>query len=96
MGITLLVVGVTFVAILAIGYFGYQGIAEEEARREQQQPDKLVAGSDSCGLCSAPLRRAATSDEVVFEIEHRIHDELAAIAHALHAPPQGLGRMPRA
>lgn len=85
-----------FVAILAMGYFA---VEEGEGEREAERAAPAAAAGagaqlGSCGLCDAPLPgRAVTSDEVVFEVEHRIDAELRDIAHALHAHPESLGRM---
>lgn len=87
-----LVAACFFVAIMAIGYFAMQ---EAEAARE---PDAARRASGvavpACALCDAPLPvRAATSDQVVFEIEHRIDAELRDIVHALRAHPESVGRL---
>ncbi len=97
MVVTFVIAAVFFAACIAIGYFGIQ---EREAQWEREAARRLESapapGPGHCPLCDAPLRRAVTSDEVVFELEHRIDADLRDIAHALHAPPESLGRVLRA
>lgn len=89
MWITFTIVAAFVVAIVAMAYFGMEGRAEAEPRPIEVSANDL----DRCGLCRAPLPRAATSDEIVFELEHRIEAELREIAHALHASPESFGRL---
>lgn len=96
MWITFLIAGAFFVAIVAIGYFGFQEGGWLGTGGEAARPDEAASHAGACGLCNAPLRRAATSDEAVFEIEHRIHDDLRDISHALRASPGGSGGALRA
>ena len=95
MWVAYLVGAAFFLAFIAIGYFGIQ---ERERGRAGTDPFADAASVDprSCPLCNAPLRRAATRDEVVFELEHRIDAELRDIALALHSPPESFGRIYRA
>lgn len=85
-----------FVAILAMGYFAVEQ-GEGERQPERAAPPAVAEAAPhlgACGLCEAPLPgRAATSDEVVFEVEHRIDAELRDIVHALAAHPESLGRI---
>ena len=89
-----LIVAAFFVAILAIGYFAVQ-----QGEEERGAPlDALTAapGKDAaCTACDDVPRpaRAATSDQVVFEVEHRIDAERRDITHALHAHPKSLARL---
>ena len=92
-----LIVCAFFVAILAIGYFA---VAEGEERRgaPQEAPAAapLAAPDDpACTTCHdvRPPARPTTSDQVVFEVEHRIDAERRDIAHALHAHPRSLARL---
>lgn len=89
MWMAFLIGGAFFAAIVAIGYFGIQ-----QGGDPLEEGAPLAAPGDgedgSCGLCSAPLRRAATSDQAVFEIEHRIHADLKDVTHALRAHPDPL------
>lgn len=87
MWITFTIVAAFVVAIVAMAYFGMQELAGNDA----SAPPARDPGR--CGLCRAPLPRAATRDEIVFELEHRIEGELREIARALHSPPEGLGRV---
>ncbi len=86
-----------FAAIVAIGYFGIQPL---EAEREREAAPVLAGGpaveDDCCLACNAPLRRSATRDEIVFEVEHRIDAELRDIVHGLHAGQESFGRIFRA
>jgi len=87
----LLIVTGFFVAIVAIGYFAVQ-----QGEQERGSLDVLPEGphAASCTVCDAPRAApATTSDQVVFEVEHRIDAELRDIAHALHAHPERLGRL---
>ncbi len=97
MWVTFVIAAVFFAACIAMGYFG---IEEREEQRERDAASRLerapAAQPGHCMLCNAPLRRAVTSDEVVFELEHRIDAELRDIAHALHAAPESFGRILRA
>ena len=94
MWVTFVIAAAFFVAFIAMGYFGVQ---EREQQREREGAAVLANASvpqpGCCMLCNAPLRRAATSDEVVFELEHRIDAELRDIAHALHTAPESFGRI---
>ncbi len=94
MWVTLVIAAAFFVAFIAMGYFGIQQREEERERAAEA----TLAGAPEvrpgfCPLCDAPLRRIATSDEVVFEVEHRIDAELRDIARALQAAPESFGRI---
>lgn len=94
MWVTYLIAAAFFLAIVAMGYFGIQ---QRDAEREREG-DLLLANAPAarpgcCPLCDAPLRRAVTSDQVVFEVEHRIDAELRDIAHLLHSAPESYGRI---
>jgi preprotein translocase subunit SecG len=92
--VTLVVAGAFFAAFIAMGYFGIQ---EREAQLERDADAVLarapLADPDRCPLCSAPLRRPASSEEIVFAVEHRIDAELRDIAFALHSAPESFGRI---
>lgn len=97
MWVTYLIVAAFFVAFLAMGYFGIQ--QREEAQQhegERRLADAPAPRLGACPLCDAPLRRVATSDEVVFEVEHRIDAELRDIARLLLAAPHVQGQIFRA
>jgi hypothetical protein len=97
MVITFLIAGSFFAALMAIGYFGFQQAEKDrELAGTALYTSAPAAHASSCGVCNAPLRRAATSDEVVFEVEHRIDAELRDISHALHSAPESFGRILRA
>ncbi len=89
MWITFTIVASFVVAIIAMAYFGMEGRSEPEALPIEAP----VRDPGRCGLCRAPIPRAATSDEIVFELEHRIEAELRDIAHALHSTPERFGRL---
>lgn len=88
MWITFVIFASFVVAMVAMAYFGIQSHDEALPR---DGADGLASASAAdpgrCGLCKAPLRRNATSDEVVFELEHRIDSDLGEIARAWHASP---------
>jgi hypothetical protein len=92
MWITFVIFASFVVAMVAMAYFGMQ--SHDEALQRDGADGLASASADPgrCGLCKAPLRRNATSDEVVFELEHRIDTELGEIARAWHAPADHLGR----
>lgn len=96
MWITIGIAGGLFAGMLAILWFGYQQMEEQR----QEQSDAVLANAPAarpghCLLCGAPQRRPASTDEVVFEIEHRIDAELAEIVGALRAQSGGLQRLYR-
>lgn len=97
MWVTFAIAGALFAGMLAILWFGYQDM---EAQRQREADAALAsvpaARPGHCMLCDAPLRRLATTDEVVYELEHRIDAELADIAQALRAQGGGLQRLYRA
>jgi hypothetical protein len=85
MWITFVIVASFVVAMIAMAYFGIQS-HDEAVQREEADPA-------ACGLCNAPLKRAATTDEVIYELEHRIDAELGEIARAWqHSHPDTLRR----
>lgn len=91
MWITFVIVASFVVAMIAMAYFGIQSV-DEAAQREGPEPRAHEPSHrpGECGLCHAPLRRHATTDEVVFELEHRIDAERSEIARAWHsAEPTG-------
>lgn len=92
MWITFVIFASFVVAMVAMAYFGIQSHDEALQREGADELASASADPGRCGLCQAPLRRNATSDEVVFELEHRIDSELGEIARAWHAPPSSLGR----
>ncbi len=96
MVVTFVIAAAFFAACLAMGYFGIQEREEQRKREEASRLEGAPAPQPGhCMLCDAPLRRAVTSDEVVFELEHRIDADLRDIAHALHAAPESFARVLR-
>jgi len=92
--ITLVVAASFFVAFIAMGYFAVQEREEQHGREGAAAPaDTPFAKPGKCPLCNAPLRRPATSEEIVFAVEHRIDAELRDIALALHSAPESFGRI---
>jgi hypothetical protein len=92
MWITFVIFASFVVAMVAMAYFGIQSHDEALQREGDGLANASAEDPGRCGLCRAPLRRNATSDEVVFELEHRIDSELGEIARAWHAPGDPLGR----
>jgi hypothetical protein len=92
MWITFVIVASFVVAMVAMAYFGIQ--SQEDAVQREAAEHRAHESTDSahCGLCKAPLRRSATTDEVVFELEHRIDAERGEIARAWHTAAEVLGR----
>jgi hypothetical protein len=94
MWMTIVILGAVFAAMVAILALGYQAVEQD---REQQGTALLAtapaAKPGHCMLCEAPLRRPSTTDQVVFEVEHRIHAELQDISHLLRTAPESVGRL---
>ena len=91
-----LIVAAFFVAVLAIGYFAVADGEKQHGVLDALGPTPPAGSQDvACTACDDVPRpaRAATSDQVVFEVEHRIDAELRDIAHALHAHPKSLSRL---
>ncbi len=91
-------IGVVFMAVaVAILGFGYQQVEQE--RREKAEAvlaHAPMAREGHCLLCDAPLRRASTVEQVVFEVESRIDAELQDVVQLLGRPaPEGLSRLYR-
>lgn len=95
--VTLVIAAAFFVAFIAMGYFGIQERERQQQEREREGAAVLANAPDArpgfCPLCDAPLRRAATSDQVVFELEHRIDAELRDISRLLRSAPESFGRI---
>ena len=84
MWVTYVIAGAFFVAFIAVGYFG---VKEREDEAERERARLPAAGfAQPGGAPRAPDGSSMTSDQVVFELEHRIDEELRDISHALHAP----------
>jgi len=94
------------IAIGAVLLFGFacmavwnlmSGLELEPRPRPEVPPMGVVTtlhGSERCVLCDHPLRRAATSDDVVHDIERQIDDESAMVAMLLRRPiPENLERL---
>ncbi len=78
MWITFAIVASFVIATIAMAYFGM------EAREAPVEVDTRAPADDPacCGLCRTPLRRSATSEQIVLEVERRIDAELREIASA--------------
>lgn len=99
MWLTVIIACVLFVAAsVAILGFGYQQM--EQDRREKAEAVLArapLAREGYCPLCDAPLRRASTVEQVVYEVERRIDAELQDVVQLLGRPaPEGLRRLYRA
>ncbi len=93
MWITFAIAASFVVAMVAMAYFGMERQGEAMDRADAALPTGPLAGEPGCcELCRAPLRRAVSSDQVVFELEHRIDAELREIARAFHSAPESFGR----
>ena len=90
MWMTVWIAGSLFAGMIAILAFGYQQIEKDERLTKAEAPP---AKAGHCVLCEAPLRRATTSDQVVFEIEHRIDAELQEIVRLMRNAPDGAARL---
>jgi hypothetical protein len=79
MWVTFVIAGAFVVAFIAMGYFG---VKEHEDGARAWGADGLPAG-----VTPGPREgRPPTRDQVVFELEHRIDEELRDIDYALGAP----------
>jgi hypothetical protein len=76
MWVTFVIAGLFVVAFIAMGYFG---VKEHEEGARGWSGEAQPAGVAGAG-------RAPTRDQVVFELEHRIDEELREIDYALGAP----------
>jgi hypothetical protein len=79
MWVTFVIAGAFVVAFIAMGYFG---VKEHEDGAPGSSADALPAGPIPGVRAGRPLTR----DQVVFELEHRIDEELRDIDYALRAP----------
>ncbi len=96
----LLIGGGVFVlfAMATLMAWNVMSSSAEAGRDEPRAPVPVVhakAADGICVLCDQPLRReAATTDEIVFELERRIGDEQALVAQLLSRPvPENLHRL---
>jgi hypothetical protein len=83
MWITCTIVGAFVLALIAVEYFAIQG-REEEAHRERARGGDGAAPTGALALVAPD--RPVTSDEIVYELEHRIEEELRDITYAMRAP----------
>lgn len=96
------------IAIAAVMLFGFACLAvwnvmsgfdlePRSAQRQEDRPVQVTADNrpaDDCVLCGQQLRTAATSDEVVSEIERQIGDETARVLQLLRRPvPENIQRL---
>jgi G:T/U-mismatch repair DNA glycosylase len=93
MWLTIAIAAALFAGMLAILWFGYQ---DREQQREDEA-DAILANAPAvqpghCLLCGAPVRRVATTDQALFEVEHRIDAELEEIV-AILQKQSGAGRV---
>lgn len=96
MWLTIAIAGVLFAGMFAALWFGYQQTEEQRRERPRLSFESAPAVRPGhCILCDAPLKRAASTDEVVFEIEHRIDAELKDIGHVLRMQPGGFQHLYR-
>lgn len=75
MGLTVIFVGISFVAMVAILFFGFEQAERDRAER---------AAANALRETVHPPGR--TADEVVFDIEHRIDADLRDVAALLGLP----------
>jgi hypothetical protein len=90
---TFLIAGSLFAGMIAILAFGYQRIEQEVGDASSPLADAPMAKPGHCMLCDAPLRRPTTTDQVVFEIEHRIDAELQEIVRLMRTAPDSATRL---
>jgi hypothetical protein len=93
--LTVIIACAVFLGMLAILAVGYQQMEQDRSGRADavlaQAPE---AQPGRCMLCNAPLRRPGTVDEVIFEVEHRIDEELKDIVQLLgRSAPESYSRL---
>lgn len=92
--LTIVVLVGALAALTAMMMLGFQ---DAEHERERQGAAVLASAPSAkaghCMLCDALLRRPSTSEEVVLEVEHRIHAELQDISKVLQTAPESFGRL---
>jgi hypothetical protein len=94
MWMTVFIAGFLFAGMVGILVFGYQQVEQENEKRSAAAlASAEPARSGHCMLCDAPLRRPSTTDQVVFEIEHRIDAELQDIVHLMRTAPDAAARL---
>lgn len=81
MELTVTFVGISFVAMVAILFFGFEQAERDRAER---------AASNALREAADPQGR--TADEVVFDIEHRIDSDLRDVASLLGLPSSRVRR----
>jgi hypothetical protein len=94
------VIGFVVVALFAmacVAIWSFMGNLDLERHADHDAPAVVVGngrGDRRCMLCDQPLRRVATSDEVVYAIERHIGDENAAVVRLLSRPePENIQRL---
>lgn len=95
MWVALVVAAAFFLAMLAMGYFALRDLTGESSAAAPAAPE---AHAEACEVCEGGLpARPATSDQVVFEVEHRIDADLQEVAFLLaRTPPGSASRLYRA
>ncbi len=93
--LTVIIACALFAGMVAILGLGYQQIEQERnGKAAAVLADAPTAQPGRCMLCNAPLRRPSTADEVVYEIEQRIHTELQDVVQLLgHPAPEHFTRL---
>lgn len=90
------------VALVCIGFFGAMYLMTRGACAGldlDRKPSALVEVTTRapdhghCALCNAPLARATTSDQIVFDLERRIADDVLAVGRLLRQPGEDLDRL---
>lgn len=80
------------VVVLGLGVLATWNIMPDlDLEPKQSRPEPIQVSThqpkeEHCLLCNAPLRRAVSTDEVVFEVERRIGDDTLAINQLLRQP----------
>jgi hypothetical protein len=93
MWMTVLIAGGLFVAMLAMLWLNFEDV---ERRRTEEGTGPIAtapAAPGHCMLCEGPLPERRTTDQVVFELEHRIHADLQDIDRLLRTDPHRVERL---
>ncbi len=97
MWLTIAIAAALFAGMLAILWFGY----EDREGQRQEEADAAFANAPAaqpgrCLLCGTPLRRVATTEQALFEVENRIDTDLGEIVQILRTQSDGFRQLYRA
>ncbi len=88
--LTVMIAGGLFLGMIAILARGYLDTERERAGKVEDAP---AVQPGRCMLCNAPLPRANSVDEAVFEVQQRIDIEIQDVVAILETSPASYGRL---